>query len=562
MPMPSPRSRRTPRRLRGFTLPVLAVALVGAGSAVVATSVGHGSVLTARTAATTPIATTGALSVNQTSVVQGATVTFSYSTPAATVNADNWIGLYANPGNGPVNQAYVGASTSWQYAASASGTLSFSTSSLAPGSYVAYYLYDNGYTWLAQPVAFTVTAVQASPSPTVSASPSPTPSPTASSSTGGLSVNQSSVVQGAALTFSYSTTAAKVNADNWVGLYANPGNGPVNQAYVGASASWQYAASGSGTLSFSTSSLTPGSYIAYYLYDNGYTWLAQPVAFTVTAAPPVAPPVYKSAFGSGTLNSPSGVALDASGDVWVSDTGNNRVVEFSASGTDTGGFTPSGSYALNGPTGIAVNAAGDVFVADTGDNRVVEYSGSGTELNVFGTAGGSGALNSPSGVAISASGQVLVSDTGNNRVVVFTASGSYSSSFNSKMGSPTGITVDSSGNIWVANSGLADAGPDTVMEYNATGTWLASLGTGESSVHGGLSDPSDVALDGSGHALVADPDYGWVEEFDTSGPYLDEFGEAQPGLLNSPQSLAVNSAGDVFVTDTGDNQIVEFTPGS
>jgi len=183
-------------------------------------------------------------------------------------------------------------------------------------------------------------------------------------------------------------------------------------------------------------------------------------------------------------------------------------------------------------------------------------------LNVFGAASGTGALNSPSGVAISASGQVLVSDTGNNRVAEFTASGSYTSSFNSKMGSPTGITVDSSGDIWVANSGLDDAGPDAVMEYNSAGTWLASLGTGESSVHGGLSDPSDVALDGSGHAFVADPDYGWAEEFDTSGPYLDEFGESQPGLLSSPQSLVVNSAGDVFVTDTGNNQIVEFTPGS
>ena len=436
MPIPSRNSVRAPRKLRGIAVPAMAVVLVAGGSAAVAAAAGSGGAGT-KTAATAAVATTGALSASQTSVVQGATVTFSYSTPAATVNADNWIGLYANPGNGPANQAYVGASTSWQYAASASGTLSFSTSSLAPGTYVAY-----------------------------------------------------------------------------------------------------------------------------YLYDNGYTWLAQPVTFTVTAAPPVTPPAYHAEFGSGTLNSPSGIALDASGNVWVSDTGNNRVVEFSASGTDIGGFTPSGSYTLNGPTGIAVNAAGDVFVADTGDNRVVEYSGSGTELNVFGAASGTGALNSPSGVAISASGQVLVSDTGNNRVAEFTASGSYTSSFNSKMGSPTGITVDSSGDIWVANSGLDDAGPDAVMEYNSAGTWLASLGTGESSVHGGLSDPSDVALDGSGHAFVADPDYGWAEEFDTSGPYLDEFGASQPGLLSSPQSLVVNSAGDVFVTDTGNNQIVEFTPGS
>jgi sugar lactone lactonase YvrE len=552
MPMPSPGSPgsgRTSRRLHGIVVPALAVVLIGGGTAAVAAAA-QGAAPTVHAAATSSVTTTGALSVSSPSVVKGATVTVSYSTPAATVNADNWVGLYADPGNGPVNQAYVGASTTWQYAPSASGSLSFSTSSLAAGTYIAYYLYDNGYTWLAQPVTFTVTTA------------SPTPSPSASSSTGGLTVNQASVVQGASVTFSYSTTAAKVNADNWVGLYADPGNGPVNQAYVGASTTWQYAPSASGSLSFSTSSLAPGAYIAYYLYDNGYTWLAQPVTFTVTAAPPVTPPGYKTEFGSGTLNSPSGIALDASGDVWVSDTGDNRVVEFSATGTDIGGFTPSGSYALNGPTGITVNAAGDVFVADTGDNRVVEYSSGGTELNVFGTSSGSGELNAPSGVAVNASGQVLVSDTGDNRVVEFTAAGAYSTSFNSKMGSPTGITVDASGDIWVANSGLDDAGPDAVMEYNSSGTWQATLGTGETSVHGGLSDPSDVALDGSGHAFVADPDYGWVEEFTTGGAYQDEFGETQPGLLSSPQSLVVNGAGDVFVTDTGDNQIVEFAPGS
>jgi len=550
----SPGSGRSSHRFRGVVVPALVVVLIGGGTAAVA-AVGQGGPATTRTAATASVTTTGTLSVNQKSVAQGATVTFSYSTPTATVNADNWIGLYSNPGNGPVSQTDVGASTSWQYTPSAGGTQSFSTSSLAPGNYIAYYLYDNGYTWLAQPVTFTVTAA-ASPSA------SPTPSPSASSSAGGLSVSQASVVQGASVTFSYATTAAKVNADNWIGLYSNPGNGPVNQTDVGASTSWQYAPSAGGTQSFSTSSLAPGNYIAYYLYDNGYTWLAQPVTFTVTAAPAVTPPVYQTEFGSGTLNSPSGIALDASGDVWVSDTGNNRVVEFSASGTDIGGFTPSGSYALNGPTAIAVNAAGDVFVADTGDNRVVEFTATGTELNVFGAAGGSGALNAPSGVAVNASGQVLVSDTGNNRVAEFTASGAYSTSFNSKMGSPTGITVDASGDIWVADSGLADAGPDAVMEYNSAGTWLTTLGSGETSVKGGLSDPSDVALDGSGHAFVADPDYGWVEEFDTSGPYLNEFGDAQPGLLSYPQSLAVNSAGDVFVTDTGDNQIVEFVPGS
>lgn len=165
-------------------------------------------------------------------------------------------------------------------------------------------------------------------------------------------------------------------------------------------------------------------------------------------------------------------------------------------------------------------------------------------------------------MAVTTSGTVLVADTGNNRVAEFSSTGAYTSAFSKNMGSPEGIALDTSGDIWVANAGVTDAGPDTVLEYNSAGTYQASLGTGETSTLGGLSNPSDVALDGAGHAYVADPDYGWVEEFGTTGPYLDEFGTAQPGLLSAPQALAVNSSGDVYVTDTGNGQIVEFTPAS
>jgi sugar lactone lactonase YvrE len=382
------------------------------------------------------------------------------------------------------------------------------------------------------------------------------------STTGSLSVSSASVVQGATLTFTYSTPSATVNSENWVGLYSNPGNGPVGQSYVGPSTQWAWATAASGTVSFSTSSLSPGSYIAYYLYDDGYTWLAQPVVFTVTAAPAATPPAYLAAFGSGTLSSPSGIALDAKGDVWVSDTGDNRVVEFSATGTVLATFDPTGTYALNGPTALTLNSAGDVFVADTGNNRVVELSPSGAGLETFGTASGSGELSGPRGVAVNSSGTVLIADTGDERVAEFSSTGTYKSAFSTDMGSPEGIAIDSSGDVWVANAGVDDAGPDRVLEYNSSGTYEASLGTGEASTLGGLSNPSDVALDGSGHAYVADPDYGWAEEFSTSGTYLDEFGTASPGLLSAPQALAVNGSGDVYVTDTGNGRIVEFGPAS
>ncbi|GAA2612027.1 hypothetical protein SMC26_10280 [Actinomadura fulvescens] len=91
----------------------------------------------------------GTLSLASTTVAVGDPIAVSYSTPRP--DGQNWIGLYSDPGNGPVNEKYVGPSTKWVYAPDGSGTASVSTTGLAPGDYIAYFLHDDGYTWLAQP---------------------------------------------------------------------------------------------------------------------------------------------------------------------------------------------------------------------------------------------------------------------------------------------------------------------------------------------------------------------------------------------------------------------------
>jgi hypothetical protein len=98
----------------------------------------------ASTTPTTP--TTSTLSISTSS---GSNIVFNYSTPAATLSSTNWVGIYSN-GQTPGQFG----STSWQYTANASGTVSFS--GLASGKYTAYYLYNNGYTVLSTPVNFSV----------------------------------------------------------------------------------------------------------------------------------------------------------------------------------------------------------------------------------------------------------------------------------------------------------------------------------------------------------------------------------------------------------------------
>ncbi len=98
----------------------------------------------------------GTLTVSSVSVTVGTDVKFTYSTPRPT--AKNWVGLYTDPGNGPVNEKYVGPSTKWVYTPSANGSGTLPTAGLSAGTYVLYFLYNDGYTWLAQPVSVRLTA--------------------------------------------------------------------------------------------------------------------------------------------------------------------------------------------------------------------------------------------------------------------------------------------------------------------------------------------------------------------------------------------------------------------
>jgi DNA-binding beta-propeller fold protein YncE len=134
------------------------------------------------------------------------------------------------------------------------------------------------------------------------------------------------------------------------------------------------------------------------------------------------------AFGNGTLRIPEGIAVDSSsGNVYVADTGNNRIQIFSSNGTfisKWGGYDPR---AINGsfdhPSDIALDQAGNVYVADTGNNRIQIFSSNGTFISILGRDGGAnGTLRSPEGIAVdSSSGNVYVADTDNHRISVFTS---------------------------------------------------------------------------------------------------------------------------------------------
>jgi len=371
---------------------------------------------------------------------------------------------------------------------------------------------------------------------------------------GTLTASASSVEAGEQITFSYSTSSA--NPENWVGLYADPGGGPVDQKYVGPSTLWAYTPAASGTIPFATGGLGAGNFLAFFLADDGYAWLADPVKFTVRPTPQTPPPEYRSAFGCGgsgpgQFAGPAGITVDQRGQLWVADTGNNRVQAF----TRDGKLVRVLAGRLKAPEAVAVDAAGNVYVADTGNNRVAQYSWWGGFVREF----GAGKLDNPRGIALDSAGRLLVADTGHQRVARFdTRTGAALTDITEKVSSPQGIAGDGAGGAWIVQNGRATNGDVAVVRYSADGKAIGSIGYEQSSRFGGLSNPADVAVTASGDAYVTVPDYGWVAQFRTAGPYRAEFGLDGPGTLSFPLGVDVDAAGRIWVADTGNNRIVHF----
>jgi hypothetical protein len=532
-----------PKLIRRFVPLVAALCLlsgVGAAAATLASSSSHGpapvstepvsaaSTAGSASAVSAAAVPSGTLSIDGgvTTVRAGTSLTFDYT--ASTADSTNWAGVYQQ-GQTPGDVS----SSVWAYAPDASGQVTLSTTALGPGTYEAWLLFDNGYSEMSSAVTFTVTA-----SGTISVS------------------GKISVVQGMPVSFAY--TANPANATNWIGLYRE-GDSDLEDYLT-----YTYTPDASGTASIGTASLSPGTYQAYLLYDDGYTALAGPVTFTVTAPPVVPQPVYHATL-DGALTSPFGVAVDSGGDVWTTDAAKNDVVELAPDGRAlrTFGTSGSGNGQLNDPEAIAVSG-GDVYVADSGNNRVEEFTTGGQFVRTIGGPGtGTGQFTDPEGVAVGSGGDVYVSDTAGNRVEEFSQAGSFIKEITAGMSNPQGLAVDATGDLWVAQNGAYDTSNDSVIEYSPAGTQIVTLGGGNNSNYAGMSNPSDVALDGQGNVYVTEPDYDLVQEFNADGVYEGEFGtpgKDKAGTLYLPSAVATGSDGQVYVADTGDHRLAEFVP--
>src|SRR5437762_4140887 len=252
---------------------------------------------------------------------------------------------------------------------------------------------------------------------------------------------------------------------------------------------------------------------------------------------------------SANLNSPAGVALDASGNLYIADLGNERIRKVAAAtgiittvaGNGVFGFAGDGGAATNAnlsvPSGVAVDASGNLYIADNSNHRIRKVTAAtGIITTVAGNgspsfAGDGGAatsasLNSPSGVALDASGNLYIADFFDNRIrkvdaasgIITTVAGNGSFGFagdggaatNASLSGPAGVAVDAGGNLYIAaysNHRIrkvdAATGIITTMAGNGNPTFA---GDGGAATSASVYVPTGVALDASGNLYIADYD--------------------------------------------------------
>ncbi len=302
---------------------------------------------------------------------------------------------------------------------------------------------------------------------------------------------------------------------------------------------------------------------------------------------------------SATFASPSAVAYDSKGDLFIADTNNNVIREVSVTGVVTTiagngeqGFSGDGGAAtsaeLNAPTGIAIDSSGNLYIADSQNNRIREVSNgiittvAGNGIAGYAGDGGSATsaeLDLPTAVAVDATGNLYIADTDNQRIrevsggKITTIAGNGEQGFggdggaatSAELDTPMGVAVDTSGNIYIAdshNNRIREVSHGTINTVAGSGPVTFSggySGDGGSATAAQLARPTGVAIDAAGDIYIADTNNNRLREVGNGGistvagtgvqGYGGDGGAAANAVLNNPNDAAINSAGGVVIAD-------------
>jgi hypothetical protein len=312
----------------------------------------------------------------------------------------------------------------------------------------------------------------------------------------------------------------------------------------------------------------------------------------------------------GEMNNPAGLATDSSGNVYVADLGNHRILKFDSSGnflrawgkdvdsttagtgfeicTAASGDTCQAGTAgglggeMSFPVGVATDGAGNVYVSEGGNHRIQKFDSSGTWQRAWGknvngggvfgvctvassclagtTGGLGGEMNNPGGLATDSSGNVYVADRMNNRIQKFDSSGNFL-------------------RAWGKDVDMTTAGTGFEICTAASGDTCKAGTTG--GLGGEMNVPFAVATDASGSVYIADLNNHRIQKFDSSGNFLAAWGKnvngggvfgvcsvassclagttgGLGGEMSSPGWVATDAVGSVYVSDIINHRVQKF----
>jgi streptogramin lyase len=281
----------------------------------------------------------------------------------------------------------------------------------------------------------------------------------------------------------------------------------------------------------------------------GNVWVTNESGASVTELSPVGAVLSGAAgFTGGGLLGPKGIAIDTSGNAWIANAGGSSVVELSPAGSvlsGTGGFTAGG---IDAPVALALDSQSNVWVANFSGNSVTVLSSAGTP-NGAGPLTDAGAIVNPTGIAIDQYGYGWVSNSGaNNVILIESVYGGYAQYTDNAIQGSAGIAVDANSNKWVAAIGINAVGSFTGFSGAASVSPVRSAG---------LNLPTGVATDGASNIWITNGvAAGNVAELNSSGTVLSP--TTGFGSLNTPVSIGVDASGNLWTANLGDNSVSEF----
>jgi hypothetical protein len=311
---------------------------------------------------------------------------------------------------------------------------------------------------------------------------------------------------------------------------------------------------------------------------------------------------------SAHLFSPSGMALDSAGDLFIADLANERIrmvdtnyvsttagligIIHTVAGIGAGGYSGDGGMATNAgltsPSSVTVDGFGNFYISDQGDNRIrkVDTNGiittlAGTNSTGFSGDGGLAAnakLSSPTGVAVDGWGNLFIADWHNNRIrkistngIITTVAGTNSAGFTGDSGlaviaqlssSSTAVAVDGFGNLFIADSGnnrIRKVDTNGIITTFAGTNSAGFSGDGGAATNASLNHPQGVAADAYGDIFISDSSNNRIRMVDASGNittvagaggtgYAGDGGPATNANIFNPTGLGVDFYGNVYVT--------------